>query len=258
MPLKEGDIVTIWIDPKRVFLMKIEQGKRLDTDRGYILHDDLIGKEYGEKIAMSKGNAYLLKPIPTDIYSSLPRPSQVLYPKDIGYILYSSGVEPGSLVIESGTGSGFLTIALAYFLGDNGRIISYDIREDMQKRALFNLSILNLSNRVTFKLKDIRNGIEEQEVDAVFLDMPDPWNAISPIYPSLKSSGSLVVFVPTVNQVEKTYLSMKNNGFVDLHAEELILREYQVKENAVRPKNIGVMHTGYLIRGRKFIKENRN
>lgn len=256
MPIQEGDPVTIWIDDRRMFLIKVKKGKRLDTDKGYILHEQLIGKEYGETLKMSKGEAYLLKPTPMDIYTTLARPSQVIYPKDAAYIVYAAGIQPGDVVVEAGTGSGFLAITLAYFLGPNGKVISYDIREDMQDKARQNAAMLNLLDRIIFKTKDIRQGIDEKDVSAVILDMPDPWNAVAKAYEALKPSGSLIVFIPTVNQIEKTVLQMRNEGFIDIHVEELILREYQVKENAVRPKNFGVMHTGYLIRGRKYIKGN--
>ncbi|TRM82176.1 hypothetical protein DJ531_09905 [Sulfolobus sp. A20-N-F6] len=110
---------------------------------------------------------------------------------------------------------------------------------------------VGVEDRIIFKIKDIREGIDEKDVDAIFLDMPDPWNAIPKVSSSLSPSSPVVVFVPTVNQIEKTYFTMKELGFVDIHVEELLLREYQVKENAVRPKNIGVTHTGYIVRGRK-------
>ncbi|MCG2909122.1 MAG: tRNA (adenine-N1)-methyltransferase [Stygiolobus sp.] len=255
MKVKEGDYVVIWIDPKRVYLTKVTQKGKFSSDKGAIDLGNLIGLEYGSEITLSTANkAYLLHPTPLDAYNGLRRPSQVLYPKDIAYMLYVSGIKPGDTVVEAGTGSGFLTIALAYFLGEKGRVITYDIRQDMQEIAKKNVSILNLSDRITFKLKDIREGIEEKDVDAVFLDMPDPWNAINSVYEALKPSGSIVIFVPTVNQIEKTVLKLREFNFVDVHAEELITREYQVKENATRPKNIGVVHTGYIIRGRKSIK----
>lgn len=253
MPLKEGDPVVVWIDTKRVYLIKLDKEKRLDTDKGVIFHKDLIGLEYGSSITLSTGvKAYLLKPTIHDLYSKgLKRPSQVLYPKDIGYILISAGIGQISKVVEAGTGSGFLTIALA--LSSNAKIYTYDIREDMLKVAKFNAKILGVEDRIVFKLKDIREGVDEKDVDAVFLDMPDPWNAIPKVYESLVPSAALIVFVPTVNQIEKTYFAMKNSGIIDIHVEEIILREYQVKENAVRPKNVGIMHTGFIIRGRKSI-----
>ncbi|MEM4911453.1 MAG: tRNA (adenine-N1)-methyltransferase, partial [Metallosphaera sp.] len=251
---KEGDLVVVWIDPKRVYLVRLERGRRLDTDKGFILFDDIIGKEYGVSIKLIKGNAYIMYPTIDYIYNGLHRPSQVLYPKDIGYMIFKSGIKPGDVVVEAGTGSGFLTIILSNFLGENGRVITYDLREDMQERARKNLETLGLSKRVTFKIGDVRNRIDETGVDSIFLDMPDPWLATANAYEALKPSGSLIVFVPTVNQVEKAFTSLRKNGFVDVEAVELLVREYQIKDGATRPKSIGVMHTGYIISGRKSIK----
>ncbi|BFH73418.1 tRNA (adenine-N1)-methyltransferase [Sulfurisphaera javensis] len=253
--IKEDDVITFWIDMKRTYLIKVKKGKKFGSDKGAINLDSIIGLEYGSEVTLSTGNkAYVLKPSLIDIYNGLKRPSQVLYPKDVAYMIYSSGIQPGDIVLEAGTGSGFLTISLAYYLGEKGRVITYDIRQDMQEIAKKNIELLNLTDRVTFKLKDVREGFEESNVDAIFLDMPDPWNVAKHAYDALKPSGSIVIFVPTTNQIEKVGIALKNSGFIDIHAEELILREYQIKENATRPKNIGVMHTGYIIRGRKSLK----
>ena len=255
MPLKEGDPVVLWIDSKRVYLVKIKKGRKFGSDKGALDLSNLEGLEYGSTVTLSTGvKAYVLKPTPIDVYNGLRRLSQVLYPKDIAYMIYVSGIKEGDTVVEAGTGSGFLTISLAYVVGEKGKVITYDVREDMQEIAKKNIAFMGLQDRVIFKLKDIRQGIDEKDVDAVFLDMPDPWNVIPHVYNSLKPSGTVVIFVPTVNQIEKTVLQIRQFDFVDVHAEELIVREYQVKENATRPKNIGVMHTGYIIRARKSIK----
>ncbi|QKQ99796.1 tRNA (adenine-N1)-methyltransferase [Metallosphaera tengchongensis] len=254
MALREGDLVVIWIDPRRVYLARVEGGKKLETDKGFINLGDLIGKEYGDVVKISKGLAFVMRPSLDYIYAGLHRPSQVLYPKDIGYMIFKSGISPGDIVVEAGTGSGFLTISLAHFLGDRGRVITYDVREDMQEKARKNVNFLGYSDRVEFKIGDVREKIEERDVNAVFLDMPDPWLAVNNAYKALKPSGVLVVFVPTTNQIEKTYFSMKEIGYANVEVVELILREYQVKENATRPRSIGVAHTGYIITGRKSIK----
>jgi tRNA (adenine57-N1/adenine58-N1)-methyltransferase len=254
VPLAEGDLVVVWIDPRRVYLVKLERGKRLDTDKGSLLHEDIIGKEYGESLAIQRGKAHLLYPTLDYIYEGLHRPSQVLYPKDIGYMIYVSGIKPGSTVVEAGTGSGFLTISLANFVGNEGRVVTYDVREDMQNRARKNARLLGLEDRVTFKLGDVRQGIEEKDVDAVFLDMPDPWLVVQHAWSSLRPSGTLEVFIPTTNQLERVFLTMIQNNFVDVKAVEIIMREFQVKENATRPRTIGVTHTGYIVSGRKSIK----
>ncbi len=253
MPINEGDTVVLRIDNKRVYLVRVARGRTFHTDKGFVKLDEVIGKEYGNYVMTSKGfKAYLLRPTPFDIYYGLSRPSQVLYPKDIAYMIYSAGLRAGYKVLEAGTGSGFLALTLAYVLNNTGRVISYDIREDMQEAARKNAEMLGIRN-IEFRLKDVREEFDESEADAVFLDMPDPWNAVEAAYKALKPSAPLVVFVPTTNQIEKTAMAMMEKGFVDVHAEELILREYQVKENATRPRNIGVMHTGYIIRGRKSI-----
>ncbi|BCS91915.1 tRNA (adenine-N1)-methyltransferase [Metallosphaera javensis (ex Sakai et al. 2022)] len=254
MVLREGDLAVVWIDPKRVYLVRLEKGKKLDTDRGSLPFDNVIGREYGDFVEISKGRAFIMYPSLDYIYDGLHRPSQVLYPKDIGYMIFKSGIRPGDTVVEAGTGSGFLTISLSHFLGPSGKVISYDVREDMQERARKNLELVGLLDRVELKLGDVRENIDEVNVDAVFLDMPDPWLATETVYKALKPSGSVVVFVPTVGQIEKTFLSLRKNGFVDVEAVELILREYQVKENATRPRSIGVTHTGFIITGRKSIK----
>jgi len=253
--LKEGDVVVIWIDYRRIYLVRLKSGKIFGSDKGAIPHDKILGLDYGAEITLSTGvKAYILKPNPLYAYYGLKRSSQVLYPKDISYIIYASGIGPGSNVVEAGTGSGFLTIALAHYVGDNGKVYTYEIRKDMQDIAKFNVEMMGLSNRVIFKLKDIKEGIEEVDMDAIILDLPDPWEVVNHAFKSLKPSSALVVFVPTVNQLEKTYLAMQKSGFIDIHAEELILREYQVKEGATRPKNTQVVHTGYIIRGRKPLK----
>lgn len=253
--ISEGDTVTIWIDSKRIYLVKVRKNGQFSTDKGNIKFDEILGKEYGSFITLSTGaKAYLLFPSLTDMYYGLRRPTQVMYPKDLGYVIFTSGVKPGDIVVEAGTGSGFLTATLSHFVGESGKVYTYEIKEGFQKIAIENVSKIGLNDRVVFKLKDVREVIDEKEVDAVFLDMADPWNAIPHAYSALKPSGSITIFIPTVNQIEKTYFALKNTGFIDIHVEELILREYQVKEGAVRPKNIGVVHTGYIIRGRKYIK----
>jgi len=125
MPLNEGDPVVIWIDPKRAYISKLERGKRLDTDKGVIFYDNLIGLEYGSSLTLQTGaKAYLLKPTIQDLYSKgLKRPSQVLYPKEYRiHLNYPFTKSSKRQVIEAGTGSGFLTISLALSLSENAKI----------------------------------------------------------------------------------------------------------------------------------------
>ncbi|WP_440060214.1 tRNA (adenine-N1)-methyltransferase [Thermogladius sp. 4427co] len=252
MPLKEGDTVLIYIDPRRKFVQKLKTGGILGTDKGLIKHDDIIGKEIGSTVPTSRGGkAFLLKPLPIDFLPAMKRVTQVIYPKDLGFIVFLAGLHPGCKVLEGGVGTGHVTAALAYMVGENGKVYAVEIDEEKLSRARENLAKLGLDTRVVFVKKDIREGVDETGFDAAILDIPDPWNALRPVHDALKPSSPLIAFTPTVNQVEKTVLEMRKM-FIDIHVFEILLREYLVSEGAVRPVTRMIGHTGYVIFGRKI------
>ncbi|MCD6301561.1 MAG: tRNA (adenine-N1)-methyltransferase [Staphylothermus sp.] len=255
--LEYGDVVTIYIDPKRIYTIRITENKILGTDKGYIKHDDLAGKKYGEYIYTSQNvRAYLLKPLLIDYLQTIKRATQIIYPKDSSLIIYLSSINPSSKVLEAGVGSGFLTISIANFMSKRGKIIGFDIREEHLETARYNLEKAGLIDRVQLILGDIRDSsiVQEQAFDAVFYDLPDPWNALETAYHALKPSMPIVVYVPTVNQVEKTVVSMrKSSKFIDIRVYEVLLREYLVEEGATRPKSFMIGHTGYIIFARKIV-----
>ncbi len=254
--INEGDLVLIYIDERRKFIVRARKGLKFTSDRGVLDFDEVIGKPYGSTVVLSTGaKAWLLKPLPYDVMDKgFRRPTQVIYPKDIGYMIVMSGVKPGSKVLEAGAGSGFLTAMLALHVMPTGKVISYEVRENIYKVARRNLELLGVIDYVDLRLGDVRQGVDEKRFDAAFLDMPDPWNALQSVHSALKPSAPLVVFVPTYNQVEKTCLAMeKHGGFVDIRAVEIMLRELQVKEGAVRPKPTMIAHTGFIIMARKVI-----
>ena len=226
------------------------------THRGVIKHDDLIGRQWGSQIFSHMGSPFfILKPSIADIVRTTKRNSQIMYPKDIGFILITMGIGPGSRVIETGTGSGGLTQALAFMVGDNGHVYSYEKREEMQKLARENLINLGLENRVTFKLQDIENGFGETEVDSIFLDLPNPYDFLSQVRISLKSGGYFGTILPTTNQVIKTLVELRRNSFAFTDVCELILRYYKSEADRFRPTDRMVAHTGYLIFSRKIHHE---
>ncbi len=255
--IKEGDLALIYVDERRSKVVKVVKDKTLHTDRGYLKLGDLIGLEWGSKVRLSTGvTAYVLKPTLVDLmFKSFKRATQVIYPKDLAYMVMLSGIGEGSRVAEAGVGTGFLTAVLAWAVGSRGHVYGYEIKKEYIDVASRNLESAGLSGRVTLKNKDITQGIDEQELDAVFLDMPNPWDVFPHLQNSLKPSGSLVIFVPTVNQVLKILSHMREfKKLTNISVAELILREYQVSQEALRPKSIGVTHTGYVITSR-FIKE---
>lgn len=252
-----GDLVLIYVDEKRSKVVRVVKGKTLHTDRGYLNLDDLVGLEWGSKVRLSTGvTAYVLKPTLVDLmFKSFKRVTQVIYPKDLAYIVMQSGIGEGSRVAEAGVGTGFLTAVLAWAVGSSGHVYGYEINKEYIEVALRNLEIAGLSNRATIKNKDITQGIDERDLDALFLDMPNPWDVFPHLQSSLKPSGSVVIFVPTVNQVLRTLNYMKESKkLINISVTELMLREYQANQEALRPKSIGVTHTGYIITSR-FVKE---
>jgi len=249
-----GDLVLIYIDERRRHVVRVEEGRIFGSDKGTLRLDDLVGLPYGSRVKLSTGvEALVLQPLLDDLLSlAYRRKSQVIYPKDLGFILYIADIAPGKRVLEAGIGSGFLASVVASRLRPDGRLYSYEVREDMASIARQNLETAGLLDMVEIKIADIRRGVEERNLDACLLDMPDPWNALESVYEALKPSARLVFFVPTINQVERTVVGLeRHGGFVDIHAVELMLREYQVKEGSVRPATRMIGHTGYIVYARR-------
>ncbi len=256
--VREGDWVLLYIDERRIFLFRVKRGKRFESDKGVIAHDDIVGVRFGSKVTLSTGTtAYVLKPLFYDFFLKYKRLTQVIYPKDLGYIVFLSGIGSGSRVLEAGVGTGFLTTTLANIVKPNGKVYAYEIRREFYEAAKKNLELSGLIDYVDLRLGDVAQAQGELfDLDAVFLDLPDPWKYVELAHSVLKPSKPLIVFIPTVNQVEKTVIALRNHGgFIDIHAYELMLREYQVKEGATRPKSYMIGHTGYIVFARKVCRE---
>ncbi len=251
-PIREGEDVLLFLDPKRTFLVKIEKGKSFHTHKGFIQLDDLVGKEYGTRITSSMGVEFVaLKPILRDYIFKVQRKTQISYPKDIALILMFSGVGTGSRVVEAGTGTGALTSALAFYVKPTGHVYSYEIRREFTEMALKNLKRAGVSEYVELKNKDVTEGINEEELDAVILDLATPWLVVPHTYSALKGSGVLVSFSPTIDQVVKTVEALKENGFVAIETVESLMRGMQTERGKTRPQTLMTGHTGYITVARK-------
>ncbi|HXF86487.1 MAG TPA: tRNA (adenine-N1)-methyltransferase [Anaerolineales bacterium] len=250
---REGDLAELVGLRHKHFILTLQAGAKLETHRGVLLHDDLIGKPWGSQVFTHLGAPFfLLQPSLADLLIDIPRTTQILYPKDIGFILVTMGVGPGQKVIEAGTGSGSMTTALAYAVGPQGRVISYEVREDIQNLARKNLTRFGLASRVDFKLRDIAQGFDETDADSFFLDVPNPYDYIAQVRAALKAGGFLCCLIPTFNQVEKTLQALRQNHFAFLEVCELLLRYYKPEPSRLRPTDRMVAHTGFLLFGRKI------
>ncbi len=248
-----GDLVQLVGLRHKSFIFPLQPGGDFHTHRGILQHDDLIGLPWGSQVFSHLGAPFfLLQPALGDLLLDLKRNTQILYPKDIGFILVTMGIGPGQTVIEAGTGSGSMTIALAYAVGAEGRIVSYEQREEMQNLARKNVARTGLASRVDFKLRDIQEGLDETDADAFFLDVPNPYDYISQIRAALKPGGFFCGIVPTVNQAEILLRALRRHRFAFLEMCEVLLRYYKPEPDRLRPTDRMVAHTGFLIFGRRI------
>ena len=250
---REGDLAQLVGLTHKHFIFPLKSGGDVQSHRGVLKHDDLIGKPWGSQVFSHLGAPFfLLQPSIADILNDLPRTTQILYPKDIGYILIMMGIAPGQRVMEAGTGSGSMTIALATTVGTDGCVISYEQKQDNQNLARKNLERVGLASRVDFKLRDIQLGFDETDADAFFLDVQNPYDYISQVRAALKPGGFFGTLIPTFNQVEKILTSLKKNSFAFVEVCEIMLRHYKSDPARIRPTDRMVAHTGYLVFARRI------
>jgi len=250
----EGDLAELVGLRHKHFILKLVKGGVFHTHRGILRHDELIGMPWGSQVFSHNGSPFfLLQPPIGDVLRELPRNTQIIYPKELGFILVNMGIGPGQHVVEAGTGSGALTCAFAYIIGSEGRVTSYEVRPDMQNMARRNLDRLGLLERVELKLQSIEAGFDETGVDALFLDLPNPEDYIPQVRCALKSGGFFGSILPTANQVERLLIALRKNDFAFVEVCEIMLRYYKPEPQRFRPTDRMVAHTGYLIFGRPVI-----
>jgi tRNA (adenine57-N1/adenine58-N1)-methyltransferase len=248
----QGEVVLVILGRKR-FLMRLQAGEMQHTHRGLIPHDDLIGEVPGKPMTTHLGDPYVaLPPSLHDIIMSIQRRSQIVYPKEIGYILLKLNVGPGKHIVECGTGSGALTIALAHAVRPSGRVYSYDQREDMLRVAAKNLANAGLLDQVEMKQRDIADGFDERDVDALFLDVRMPWMYLQQAWDALVEGGFFGAIVPTANQISDLIEGLDEHGFHDIEVCEILLRLFKPVAARLRPMDRMTAHTGYLVFARRL------
>lgn len=239
-------------DHKR-FLIRLVPGEALHTHRGIIPHDACIGGLWGREMRTHLNYPFLLlDPSTSDLVQDIKRVTQIIFPKDIGYILMRLNIQPGVTVLEAGSGSGGLTLALAQHANPGGRVVSYEVRPDMQNLVRKNLDRAGVLDRVELKLKDIADGFDETGVDAVFLDVPEPSQYLGQASMALRSGGYFGTLVPTTNQISRILDRISAYPFGLIEVEELMLRGYKTVPQRLRPLDRMIGHTGYLLFARKF------
>ena len=218
----------------------------------YLVDDFAVLKEIKEgKMNIGTKDFVVLRANLNDYMSTIKRKAQIIGIKDSSYIIARCGVQSGFRVVEGGIGSGSLTTALLYFTYPDGYVYTYELRKDFAEFARKNVERMN-PEHWELKIGDVRKDVKEKEVDAFIVDIPDPWNAVEMAKSVLRNSGCFSAYIPTYNQVEKTYKKLKSENFVDLEACEIIKRDLHIGELGTRPENIEVAYTGFMVFGRKI------
>jgi tRNA (adenine57-N1/adenine58-N1)-methyltransferase len=257
--IQDGSHVFIFLDAKRNWIRKVAAGEKFHSNKGIIEYDDLIGKPFGIRIESHSGVVFQIhKPSPTDIQIAMGRNTQIVYPKDAGTILIEAGIGAGSQVVEAGTGSGALTSMLSRAVGPTGHVYTYEVREDMYNGAKKNLEKFGLTENVTMHNLDIIEGIKEEGLDAVILDLATPWELTNEAHRVLKPSMHIASYSPTIEQTMKTCKALGENGkWGMIKTLEVLEREIMVRENKTRPATWMVAHTGYLTFARTMVVDEK-
>jgi tRNA (adenine57-N1/adenine58-N1)-methyltransferase len=251
--VKKNDVVVL-IDSNLKKII-VDTASKIDRIKGVGVLDpaSLIKKEYGKQLEIGNKKFWILAPSLQDKLQGLNRLAQIILPRDAAHILMNCSIESGQTVLEAGIGSGSLTIALATAVAPSGKVISYDIREDFIEHAMKNIKKANLEQYVTAKLKDVTKKIYEKDLDAVILDMPNPWNAVKHAWKALKIGGYFCSYSPLISQVEKTVNELEKQKFIEMKTFENIQREMVVSTYGTRPSFDMLGHTGYLTFARKVL-----
>lgn len=231
------------------YLISVKDKGVFSTHRGNIDLSQILAKDFGDWVETQYGTKfYLLKPTVADLVLKMKRTTTIVYPKDAGYMLLQTMVFPGARVIEVGSGSGSLTTILANFVRPQGRVYSYERRPEFSANARENVRRYGLEQFCEFFVSDpVEQGFIQNDVDAVFLDVPEPWMLVPASKIALKGGCPLIGLVPTFEQLRRFVSALGANGFVRIRAKEVLERGYYLRETGIRPMDRMVAHTVYLV-----------
>ncbi len=225
----------------------VEKGKKINTHHGKI--DTSKIKKGKTKTHLGKEVIVLEPNILDFLKRKAKRGSQVMLPKDIGMILAYTGIKPNSKVVDAGTGSAFSSLFIANFVS-NGKVYTYEKNKKFFEIAKKNIKESGIKN-IVLKNKDVTKKIDEKNVDLVILDLKDVKKVIKHAYKSLKPGGYLAVYSPTVDELLEVRKEIEEYGFFNVKTIENIVREWQYTKT-LRPKTMGITHTGFLTFARKL------
>lgn len=239
------------IDSKqRRYLVTLKEGGEFHSHAGFVPHADIVGRGEGRRVESTRGARYIvLRPTLEDFVVEMPRGAQVIYPKDLAPILMMADIAPGSRVLESGVGSGALSMAM---LRAGAVVTGYELRPDFADKARSNVrSFLGevALERYAVEVRDCYEGVEGR-FDRVVLDLPEPWNVVPHAENALRPGGILVAYTPSITQAVETRRAMASPAWTATRTMEVLHRGWHIEGASVRPDHRMVAHTGFLTAGR--------
>jgi tRNA (adenine57-N1/adenine58-N1)-methyltransferase len=236
--------------------MRAAPKQKFHTHVGIIDHKKVIGKPFGSALKTNKGKIiFALEPTIYDYVMKSQRSTQIVYPKDLGYIAARIGLQSGHKIVEIGTGSGSFTTFLASIIKPKGHVYTYDVDENFMAIARKNIEKAGVSKYVTMTKLDLKTAkkMPQKDADVVIVDLGDPWVVVPQARKMLKGSGAFVAICPTMNQLEKLAAALRQNDFFDIECTEQIVRTIEARDGKTRHSFRAIGHTTYVAFARKVI-----
>lgn len=256
VPFEPGERILLVDQRGRTYVFAAQAGGTYHTHSGTLAHDLLLGRPEGTRIETSGGMVLTaFRPRFADHVLKMPRAAQVVYPKDLGPIVMYADVHPGARVIEAGTGSGALTIALCRAVGPQGRVVSFEARDEHRIRALDNIEAFfgKVPDQLELRSGDVSEvGTDVRRFDRCVLDLPEPWVPLPPLHAVLEPGAVLCTYLPTTVQLQQLVVALPDGGFLHIESFETLRRTWHVGERSVRPDHRMVGHTGFLSIARRL------
>jgi tRNA (adenine57-N1/adenine58-N1)-methyltransferase catalytic subunit len=253
-PFRAGERILLFDAKGRRYLVTLAEGGEFHTHSGPVDHDQVLGRDEGVVVRSSGGGRYTaVRPTLAEVILKMPRGAQVIYPKDLGPILMMGDIFPGARVLESGLGSGALSMAL---LRAGADVTGYEIRPDFAARAQANVAGFlgpEVLERYHVRVRDIYEGVEESGFDRMVLDLPEPWRLVEDAKAVLRPGGILVSYLPTIGQVSTLRAAIDKSGLGMAETIEVLQRSWHIEGQSVRPDHRMVAHTGFLTSARLLV-----
>lgn len=249
--LRVGERVILLDSKKRRYLVTLREGGEFHSHNGYVAHSDVVGRREGVVVRSTRGSEYtVLRPTLEDVVVGMPRGAQVIYPKDLGPLLLLADIFPGARVLESGVGSGALSMTM---LRAGADVTGYEVREDFAARARHNVEAFlgdSADGRYRVEVRDTYEGIDLADLDRIVLDLPEPWRVVPHATKALHPGGILVAYTPSILQARQLREALAESAFGMEETLEVLNRSWHIEGQSVRPDHRMVAHTGFLTHAR--------